>query len=374
MNTTPIVRQVLVGAAQASLDVAGAALLPGAWPILRGALKPVLERLQARMGGEDITATPARAEEAADLFEADRHLQEILQSNLVSRLDTLVKSGETVNADVQKLMLITAGNEEMLRQVLGGIDRIEERLKGGVTLDDATMTTLVDTIVERAATDRSFRELTLREMGPVGDLAARQVGRLQLRANELLQEGAPERAVDELQEGMLLIAALLHEAPTDVQLRLQLGFLYKTAAQACEAAGDDDLAQTYVDRADEVFDLVTTDAHRDFSSAIETSNLLVGLGNMEQEKGAVQSALRKYELAAKILPENRFAWHDIFSANTYLVDEGQADVAQMREALDQVKRLGRGQPGFSNAYITELEGFLAKAEAKAGLTAPKSGT
>ena len=365
MNTTPIVRQVLLGAAQASLDVAGAAVLPGAWPIIRGALRPVLDRLTERFGGVDITETPERAEQAAEVFEEDRYLQGMFQSNLVEKLDALVTSGEAINADVQKLMLITAGNEDMLRQVLGGIDRIEDRIEKGVALDKDTMNTLVDTIVERAATDRSFRQLTLREMGPVGDLSARQVGRLQLRAVELVQEGAPERAVDELQEGLLLIAALLHEAPTDIQLRLQLGFLYKTAAQASEAAGADDLAQTYADRADEVFHLVTVDAHRDYSSSLETSNLLVGLGNMDQQKGAIDTALRKYELAAKICPDNRFAWHDIFSANSYLVDEGRADVPQMRAALDEVQRLGRGRPGFSNAYISELKGALAKAEATA---------
>ena len=365
MNATPIVRRVLMGAVQASLDVAGAAVLPGAWPIIRGALQPVLERLKERLGGVDITETSERAEQAAEVFEEDRYLQGMFQSNLVEKLDALVTSGETVNADVQKLMLITAGNEDMLRQVLGGIDRIEDRLKMGVTLNDETMNKLVDTVVELAATDRTFRQLTLREMGPVGDLVERQVGRLQLRAVELLQEGAPERAVDELQEGLLLIAALLHEAPTDVQLRLQLGFLYKTAAQACEAAGDDELGQTYADRADEVFHLITVDVHRDYSSSLETSNLLVGLGNMDQQKGAIDSALRKYELAAEICPDNRFAWHDIFSANSYLVDDGRADVPQMRAALDEVERLGRGRPGFSNTYIAELEGILAKAETKA---------
>lgn len=365
MNANPIVRRVLIGAAQASLDVAGAALLPGAWPILKGALEPVLDRLKARLGGVDVTKTPERAAEAAELFEHDRYLQEIFQSNLVAKLNEVVASGDAVNADVQKLMLITAGNEDMLREVLGGIDRIEERLKMGVTLNDETMTKLADTITERAATDRSFRQLTLQEMGPVGDLVERQVGRLQIRAVELLEEGAPERAVNELQEGLLLIAALLHEAPADVQLRLQLGFLYKTAAQAAEAMGDDELAQTYADNAAQVFELVATDAHRDYSSARETTNLLVGLGNMDQQRGALQSALRKYEMAAEIYPENPYAWHDIISVNSELAQTGRADVAQMRAALDKVKALGHGQPGFSNEHIAQLEAALEYAEANA---------
>jgi tetratricopeptide (TPR) repeat protein len=193
----------------------------------------------------------------------------------------------------------------------------------------------------------------------------RQVGRLQIRAVELLEEGAPERAVNELQEGLLLIAALLHEAPADVQLRLQLGFLYKTAAQAAEAMGDDELAQTYADNAAQVFELVATDAHRDYSSALETTNLLVGLGNMDQQKGALQSALRKYEMAAEIYPENPYAWHDIISVNSELAQTGEADLAQMRAALNKVKALGHGQPGFSNEHIAQLEAALEYAEANA---------
>lgn len=162
-----------------------------------------------------------------------------------------------------------------------------------------------------------------------------------------------------------MIAALLHEAPTDVQLRLQLGFLYKTAAQASEAAGDDDLAQTYADRADRVFQLITQDVHRDYHSALETANLLVGLGNMDQQKGALESALGKYEMATTIYPEHVYAWHDIFSANSALAQKGQADVLLMRVALDKVKKLGRGQPGLSNAYIAQLEEALADLEAGA---------
>jgi len=331
----------------------------------QGALQPVLERLTERLGGVDITGTPEVAEQAAGLFEDDRYLQGMFQSNLVEKLDELVASGKTLNSDVQKLMLITAGSEDMLREVLGGIDRIEDRLDKGVTLNDETMSKLADTIMERAATDRSFRQLTLREIGPVGNLVERQVGRLQLRAVELVQEGAPERAVDELQEGLLLIAALLHEAPTDVQLRLQLGFLYKTAAQASEVAGDDNLAETYADRADHVFHLITEDLHRDYSSALETANLLVGLGNMDQQKGALDSALRKYEMATEIYPGHLYGWHDIFSVNSALAEKGRADVSQMRVSLDKVKELGRGQPGLGNAHIAQLEAVLADVEAKA---------
>jgi hypothetical protein len=44
-------------------------------------------------------------------------------------------------------------------------------------------------------------------MGPIAKLVERQVHRLQIRVVELLQEGALDRAGDELQEGLMLIAA-----------------------------------------------------------------------------------------------------------------------------------------------------------------------
>ncbi len=47
----PLVRKILLRAAESSLDIAGSALLPGAWPILKGALGPVLERLDEFLTG-----------------------------------------------------------------------------------------------------------------------------------------------------------------------------------------------------------------------------------------------------------------------------------------------------------------------------------
>lgn len=107
--------------------------------------------------------------------------------------------------------------------------------------------------------------MALREMGPVAELLARQVGRLQQRAVELVQEGAPDRALDELREGLMLVAALLNEAPTDRRLRLHLGYLYKALAQVFHSMGDADQVKAYLDRVEEISRLVqedVTDAQR----------------------------------------------------------------------------------------------------------------
>jgi hypothetical protein len=53
----PMFRQIVVAGAVASLDIAGVALFPPpAWPILKAALEPVLERLKERLGGQVLAA------------------------------------------------------------------------------------------------------------------------------------------------------------------------------------------------------------------------------------------------------------------------------------------------------------------------------
>ena len=365
MNPSPIVRRVLLGAAEASLDVAGAALLPGAWPVLRGALEPVLDRLSKRLGG-DVTASRERAQHAADEFEADEHLQEIFTSRLVDDLDELIARGEKLDADVHKLMLIAAGSEDTLRAVLGGIDRIDRRLEEGVDLSEEAVEKLAEAVAARAATSRSVRGLALREMGPVAELVERQVQRLQVRAVELVQEGASDRAVDELREGLLLVAALLNEAPTDVRLLLQLGFLYKTAAQAFDALGEEGRVTEYVDAAEAVFGLVMEDTDRDYRSAIDTANLVHGLGNIDQQKGALETAILKYEMATRIYPDHVYAWHDIFAANHALASTGRAHLAQMRAALDKVKELEHQRTRLGRRHVARLERALEALETQAG--------
>jgi hypothetical protein len=58
-----------------------------------------------------------------------------------------------------------------------------------------------------------------------------------VRAVEVVEAGAPDRALDELDEGLMLVAAPAERGPPNVSLRVQLGFLYK-AAQVFDAMGD----------------------------------------------------------------------------------------------------------------------------------------
>lgn len=83
-------RKIVIGASESSLDIAGSTLLPVGWPILKRALQPVLDKLKDRFGGEDVTATKARADAAATAFEQDRDLQELLKTNLLQALEPVL--------------------------------------------------------------------------------------------------------------------------------------------------------------------------------------------------------------------------------------------------------------------------------------------
>jgi tetratricopeptide (TPR) repeat protein len=362
MNLLPIFRKVVIGAAEASLDVAGAALLPGAWPILKGALEPVLERLKERLGGEDVTATPERAQKAIAEFEADQHLQEMLRSNLLEQLDALVRDQETINADVQKLMLIVSGDQKLLKELVGGVERIEQRLDEGVNLSDKAVEKLTLAVSRQAQNSRQIRALALREMGPVAQLVERQVSRLQVRAVELVEQGALDRASDELQEGLMLIAVLLNEAPTDFSLRLQLGFIYKTIAQVFDAAGDVEQAKAYINSAEEVFRFVKDDVSNNQKSALDVANAIHGLGNVHHQRGDFEAAIENYKLAASLYPTHIYAWHDMFAAYYELAKRGQVNLDAMRHALTMLKQTGQGAPGLGAQHIASLEATLRTLE------------
>lgn len=362
MDVTPLFRKVLLGAAESSLDIAGSALLPGAWPILKGALTPVLERLKDRLGGKDPTSSPEVAQQAVDAFDADPLLQEMFRSRLLEQLDEIAKKQESIGADVQTLMLFASGDRDLLEQILGGTEQIAKTLDSGVNLSDEAIEQIRAAIGQEAANSREVRAIAVREMGPMADLLERQVGRLQLRAVELVEAGAPDRALDELQEGLMLVAALLNEAPTDVSLRLHLGFLYKAMAQVFDAMGDSAQEDEYISRAERIFRLVKDDVAADQKTALDVANAIHGLGNVAHTRGDFHAAIDWYQLAVTIYPDHVYAWHDIFAASYELAKQGELDVDRMSHALARVKQIDPSAPGLGLAHIAQLDAILQRCE------------
>jgi tetratricopeptide (TPR) repeat protein len=262
----------------------------------------VLDRLKERLGGQDVTSSKELARKAADAFEADQHLQEVVRSALVAQLDDLVRQQQDINADVQKLMIIVSDNQETLPEILGGVERIDHHLTAGVNLSDDAVAKLTEALSRQAESSQEVRSIALRAMGPVADLLERQVQRLQIRAVELVQEGAPDRARDELDEGMQLVAVLLNEAPTDVTARLALGFIYKTAAQVAKATGETAQAANYIRKAEEVFRYINGSALPPGEATWARATAIHGLGNLKQETGDLEGAVTLYRDALRIVP------------------------------------------------------------------------
>ena len=174
----------------------------------------------------------------------------------------------------------------------------------------------------------------------------RQVSRLQVRADELLEEGAPDRAADELKEGVLLLSLLLGRAPTDMNLQLQLGFIYKTIAQVFESIGDQTQATDYVNRADEVFRLVKAGIATGETTGLQVANAMHGMCNLRHAKKDFAGAIACYGQVVDLCPAHFYAWHDMFLAHYELARQGHPpDLRAMHNALDKMIETGAGRPG-----------------------------
>jgi tetratricopeptide (TPR) repeat protein len=277
----------------------------------------------------------------------------------VEPLQALVASQQHLDDGVQKLLLIVTNDQQVLRDISGDVERLQEHLDKGVNLNDATLERLAQLLDRKAENSRQVRRLALRELGPaVVTLLQDQVSRLQIRAIELTRTGELDRAMDELRAGLTLVAALLVEAPTDVMLRLQLGFVYKTVAQVLQEAGDAAQAEGYVASAEEVFRLVQDDLGSDKTSAVEVANAIHLSGNLLQQKGDYVGAIEKYKVATSILPEQCYSWHDMFGCYLELAKQGHVDAEAMRHALEMVNKTGLGQPGLSAHYIAQLAEWM----------------
>jgi tetratricopeptide (TPR) repeat protein len=206
----------------------------------------------------------------------------------------------------------------------------------------------------------------------VGRLLLNQVARLQIRAVELIQDGRTDRAVEELHEGFSLMMELIQIAPPGLNLDVQLGFLYKTIAQAFDAAGNRAEADHYLGLAYSAFLRVKEAGPGAGRSAQDIAGALNGIGNVYQGRGQFDEAVRYYRLAVEIEPRYGYAWHDMFSARDARARQGgPIDLATMREALAKVIETGAGLPGLGQDKIALLRGCLAHWEQAAG--SPKTG-
>lgn len=243
--------------------------------------------------------------------------------------------------------------------------------RNAIVVSDVRFDRDVETVVEALGKHIPRKASAATAAGPVtyndirvAELLRRQVHRLQIRAVELVQAGEVDRALEELAEGYELIMELLRRTPSDARLDAQLGYLYKTIAQALDAAGDPH-ANEYLDLAANVFTGLQTRADAHSLPADRVAEAINGLGNIFHQRKDFEKAIRNYEAAVRIAPDYAYAWHDLFAA---LLDRansgGKIDVPKMQHALERVKQIGAGQPGLGAAQIALLERALVQTQVR----------
>ncbi len=361
-NLVPLFRKVIRGAAVASLDIAGSALLPGGWPILKAALGPVLDRLSERFMGRDVTSSPELAEQAAAEFARDARLQELLRTNLLDALDPVVKSGARVEEDVQTLCLMAMGNAKALDRIAADVGDISTRLDRGVALSKETMEELCALVEARLDASRNARNFALGQIGPAPfrrppwlslDEIKESVNEAEVEAVGLVREGQNGAAMARLRDAQMLLAHALEETPTDATLKVLQGYVFKAQAQAVDGTSSED-AQRYLSLANDAFELVLEDVPSDSRSLDETASAINGLANIYAGLGQFEKAIDLSEHATSLRPGYAYAWHDLFAAYAALASGGSLNLERMRNAYAGLCATAAGVPGLNPSYLKQL--------------------
>jgi tetratricopeptide (TPR) repeat protein len=234
-------------------------------------------------------------------------------------------------ADLHNLQVLRLSDLRIREQLVGALDKVVKAARAPA-----------------ASNDQARR---------MQQLLARQVGRLQIRAVELIEERRVDRAMDELREGSELLLALLELSPGDHQLDAQLGYLYSTLAEAFDAAADPQMADRYVELATTVFQRVL---HSPMEGNLdEIASAQNGLAAFLSRRGQYDEAIKLYQRVVAAVPSYAYAWHDMFVALDLRANEGRIDVDLMREAVEQVRATGQDQPGLSASDVEDLQRLVS---------------
>jgi tetratricopeptide (TPR) repeat protein len=197
-----------------------------------------------------------------------------------------------------------------------------------------------------------------------GSLLKRQAGRLQIRAKELIREGHTERALDEINEGIALMMALLDFVPGEQALEVQLGYLYGALSQDFEAKEQPEAAARYRDLQLEIFQRVKDDLTVFDYLTGDAASAIKGVGEVYAGRGDFDQAIEYYRKALEIEPTYQYAWHDLFAAYDGLARKGRVELDEMRHALEKTREFSAGSqpgtqvPGLDLRYLDSLETLL----------------
>jgi hypothetical protein len=367
-----LVREILIGAGGASLDIAGVAILDGVWSVVKAALAPITARLSTRLGASDVTASKELAARAAQEFERDQLLQDAFRSELVRATDAVLQQGADIGGKVAFLCDLVADNTRRLDEIAGDVHAIKGQLDAGVTLSPEARRDLLEEferLLRPVHATETFADVQLggaREPAfpdeSLDEIAA-TVERVQAEAMRLLATNEPALALTLLEPVRLLVAAALRDAPTSFHLKVLLGYVFKTEAQA---TSDPKARDRYLEQAADVFGLVVEDAPRDPALADEFANAVNGLGNVYAERGEYARAIAQYRIAVDVAPSYAYAWHDLFAALDAQASGGLVELDAMRQAYDNLEQSAGPYPNLDPAYLEQLHQRLEHWAANAG--------
>jgi tetratricopeptide (TPR) repeat protein len=369
--TARLVRRILIGAAREGLDVAGVAVVGPAWPVLRGALAPVLDRLAEKLGGEDPLSSVETAGKAADAFEQDQRLEELLRSNLITALEPISAGQQRLDAGFQTLYEVVTENSERLEDIDQKLGSIDSRMTAGVRLDEDTVERLAQAAAERVAVVLEIRGFAQREAAGAdaagsepwltreqlvtdSNAVIARANRAEVEAVEQIGEGQLVRAAEWLERERVTVALALAETPSDVALRLQYGYILKGLGQATAAAGDEAAADGWLTRAETMFELALRDVPKDSVDRGDLASAANGLANILAERGRHAAAVRLYREAVRLEPTYGYAWHDLFGSLLALASQGDIRRDDLDDAWKGLLASAPGYPGLEPETLEEL--------------------
>jgi tetratricopeptide (TPR) repeat protein len=373
MRMIEVLKDMAFGAGTAGLKVAGSMAFPGAWPLIEAALEPVLDRLKDRFKTADpLDAANAQAAWAELL--ADGSLGALFEERLEAAAAPLRASHQQLEEGQRRLLQILDGNAEILEVICKDLERMQS---SGVRIAEPSLEAIRSAVgQELAESIRSLEQRLSQFPAEHADAERRQqirsrfrdqLARAQARAVELLGAGDFDRAADELRSGIESLSLLIEEAPEDVDLRVNLGYYYKTIAATFASVGSDkvpasidrdQVVDEFNERAMTIFYFVAHGIEPHRKTVGDQTHAVNGIGNIHYARREYRLAIDNYVQATQIDPYNYNAWHDLFLAHYSLALQGRVDFPAMQHALERTRETGQGQPGLGARRLQELDRLL----------------
>jgi tetratricopeptide (TPR) repeat protein len=322
-----------------AIKSAGAGLVGPAWPFLEPALKPLLEKLDKRIG-KDKTPDERLAAMLAD-FERDEHLRQVFVSSVQKQLQPLLEGQTTLSEEVsdvawQLAALVSRSRAALSDEIRGVQDKLDEGVSAKELAPEALeqLAKLVRKQVQEAESTRAIAvEQDHRRMAS----ARVHAQRLQVRAVTQLEAGDMKEAFLDAEAAALIVSVVLERAPTDLEGRMQLAMALKTVAQILARSGKAEAADRAIDDAEQLFLMVKTQTPTSRKSVLDLANAIHGLGNVHAARGQSRRAADAYKTATELEPGHYYAWHDLILVLDGLARDGDVNVELMDIALEGLR-------------------------------------